>query len=303
MISDQAKLLNPTPRDVQLGALIAQCSGEQAVKKIAKRRLDIMSGNVGSYARVLNGAAQMSQIKNFNDLSASIAAMNAEKAKRDAQKQEEKKKIEAEKAEKKRQQKLKEQEDRDRLLPECKEDVEERGKVFVLNCTVPRKKEILKHYFGHKAPLYKTAKAGVDQLIEDYFSKMDVAATDAPAADAAANVTADSTGGNVAVNEAVLLDADATGGNVVVGTVDNVTVIEDEALADADATSDNAIVNEDATVTVEDNVAGDRQTITTGAEGMGESALNAATNENTGMRRTGRKRKLSQKASTAEKSG
>ena len=50
-------------------------------------------------------------------------------------------------------------------------------------------------------------------------------------------------------------------------------------------------------------MAGDRQTITTGAEGMGESALNADTNEDTGMRRTGRKRKLSQKASTAEKSG
>jgi Skp family chaperone for outer membrane proteins len=61
----------------------------------------------------------MRQIKNLNDLSASIAEMNAEKAKRDAQKQEEQKKIEAEKAEKKRQQKLKEQEDRDRLLPEC----------------------------------------------------------------------------------------------------------------------------------------------------------------------------------------
>jgi hypothetical protein len=95
----------------------------------------------------------------------------------------------------------------------CPNAIEERGKVFVLNCTVPRKKEILNHYFGHKAPLYKTAKAGVDQLIEDYFSKMEVAATDAPAAVAAANVTADATGGNVAVNDAVLVDADAIGGN------------------------------------------------------------------------------------------
>jgi Skp family chaperone for outer membrane proteins len=61
----------------------------------------------------------MRQIKNLNDLSASITEMNAEKAKRDAQMQDEQKKIEAEKAEKKRQQELKEQEDRDRLLPEC----------------------------------------------------------------------------------------------------------------------------------------------------------------------------------------
>ena len=77
----------------------------------------------------------------------------------------------------------------------------------------------------------KTAKAGADQLIEDYFSKMEIAATDAPAAVGAAKVTADATGGNVAVNGAVLVDADATGGNVVVGTVDNVAVAEDEALA------------------------------------------------------------------------
>ena len=96
----------------------------------------------------------------------------------------------------------------------CKEDVEERGKVFLLNCNVAQKKEILKHYFGYTAPLYKMAKAGVDQLIEDYFSKMEVAATNAPAAYATANatadVTADATGGNVAVDKA-LVDADATG--------------------------------------------------------------------------------------------
>jgi hypothetical protein len=70
--------------------------------------------------------------------------------------------------------------------------------------------------------------------------------------------------------------------------VDHVAVAQDKALADADATSDNAIVN----ATAEDDVAGDRQTITLCAEGMGESALNADANENTGMRRTGRKRKL-----------
>jgi hypothetical protein len=108
-------------------------------------------------------------------------------------------------------------------LSGCKEDVEERGKVFVLNCNVTQKKEILKHYFGCTAPLYKMAKAGVDQLIEDYFSKMEVAATNAPAAYATANATADVT-------------ADATGGNVAV----------DKALVDADATGDNTVVNEAA---------------------------------------------------------
>jgi hypothetical protein len=47
---DQRKALNPTPRDVQVGAIIGQIFGDNAKTRIAKRRIDIMTGNVNSYA-------------------------------------------------------------------------------------------------------------------------------------------------------------------------------------------------------------------------------------------------------------
>ncbi len=53
--SDQMELLNPTIQDVQTGSIIDQCTGAAAKKVIAKHRIDIVTGNINSYARVLNG--------------------------------------------------------------------------------------------------------------------------------------------------------------------------------------------------------------------------------------------------------
>ena len=60
---DQVDLLNPTPRDVQIGAIIDQCTGRKAKKVIAKQRIDFVSGNVNSHACILNGPQQLSKIK------------------------------------------------------------------------------------------------------------------------------------------------------------------------------------------------------------------------------------------------
>ena len=76
---DQVGLLNPTLRDVQLGAILNQCTGRKAKKVIAKRRVDFVSGNVNSYARILNGSAQLEKIKTCNQLSASIAQLQRER--------------------------------------------------------------------------------------------------------------------------------------------------------------------------------------------------------------------------------
>ena len=54
-ISNQRELLNPTTRDVQIGANIDQFSEKKANKVIAKRRIEFVSGNVNSYVRILNG--------------------------------------------------------------------------------------------------------------------------------------------------------------------------------------------------------------------------------------------------------
>lgn len=182
--SDQRRLLNPTPRDVQIGAIIDQCSGEKATKKLARRRIDFVTGNVNSYARVLNGQSQMESIKTYNDLAASIAAMNREKAEKEEERRKEQKKSEEEKAARKVQQQLKEEEDHERLLPGCKEDVETRGKIYVMSCNVPRKREILKHYFGYAQPMSNMKKADVDAQLDFYFSKMEEEATSNEESDA-----------------------------------------------------------------------------------------------------------------------
>ena len=77
--NDQCDLLNLTPRDVQMAAIIDQCTGRKATKLIAKHRIEFIKGNVNSYARILNGPQQPEKIKTFNDLSASIPAFQKEK--------------------------------------------------------------------------------------------------------------------------------------------------------------------------------------------------------------------------------
>lgn len=172
MSGDQRKLLNPTYRDVLIGEILDQSSGVKATKKLAKRRIEFVHGNVNSYARVLNGQAQMDAIKTYNDLAASLATYNAEKHQRDEEKKKEKKKKDEEKEAKKRLQKEKEAQEHEIILPGCREDVEIRGKLWVLGCSVKRKKEILKHYFCHDKPLYKLNQSETNELIEKYFATL-----------------------------------------------------------------------------------------------------------------------------------
>jgi len=51
----QISLLNPTSLDVQIGAVMEACSGAKAKKRITKRRTDVVTGNINSYACVCNG--------------------------------------------------------------------------------------------------------------------------------------------------------------------------------------------------------------------------------------------------------
>ena len=44
MSPDQVDLLNPTPRDVQLGAILDQCTGRKAKMVVAKRPLILSLG-------------------------------------------------------------------------------------------------------------------------------------------------------------------------------------------------------------------------------------------------------------------
>ena len=75
----QKELLNPTSRDVQMGAILDQCVGKKAERKISRRRLDIVQVNVNSYARILNGAAQLDNIQTFTQLADSMSTFSGER--------------------------------------------------------------------------------------------------------------------------------------------------------------------------------------------------------------------------------
>jgi len=144
---EQVDMLNPTPRDIQMAAIVDQCSGKKAMKVIAKRRIEFIDGNVNSYARILNGPQQLRRIKCVNDLAASIAALQREDEVKAGLALEDKKVKDAEKAARKEERDRKEEEKRVRLAPECKEEVD-KGIDNVLSLTNLRRKEILKYHFN-----------------------------------------------------------------------------------------------------------------------------------------------------------
>ena len=49
LTTNQIKFLNPDARDIQMGALLDQCSIQKTTKKIAKHCVDFVSGIVNSY--------------------------------------------------------------------------------------------------------------------------------------------------------------------------------------------------------------------------------------------------------------
>ncbi len=118
---DQRKALNPTPRDVQVGAIIGQIFGDSAKTRIAIGQIDIMTGNINSYAQILNGPSQLDSHQRYNDLAASLSEYNNEVKAQKASVWAEKKKADAEKAANKvkRDQQAKEQQQL--LLPICEE--------------------------------------------------------------------------------------------------------------------------------------------------------------------------------------
>ena len=46
---------------------------------LAKQRIDMITGNVNSYARILNGPVQLDKMKTFNEVAASIAVIRKER--------------------------------------------------------------------------------------------------------------------------------------------------------------------------------------------------------------------------------
>ena len=63
MIDFQTRFLNPTERGVVISDMISQSQGDRAKKKEAKRMRDFVTGNVNSYARILNDEKSLEKSK------------------------------------------------------------------------------------------------------------------------------------------------------------------------------------------------------------------------------------------------
>ena len=73
-------MLKPTHKNVVMGTILNDSDGKGAYQLIAKRRIDMIDGNIGSYSRLLNSTARMEMIREVNALAATVAGISKDKA-------------------------------------------------------------------------------------------------------------------------------------------------------------------------------------------------------------------------------
>jgi hypothetical protein len=75
----QKQLLNPTHKQLVTGYVLFDCKGQGAMQMVAKRRLDMIEGNISSYSRILNDPQRMVSLRDLNKLTAAVALVSADK--------------------------------------------------------------------------------------------------------------------------------------------------------------------------------------------------------------------------------
>ena len=78
MTDEQAEMLQPKHKNVLMGFILYDVKGEGAVNKLSKRRLDMISGNVSSYSRMLNDPERLEMIKDVHKIAATCAEVSAD---------------------------------------------------------------------------------------------------------------------------------------------------------------------------------------------------------------------------------
>jgi hypothetical protein len=149
--ADQQRMLNPMTKDVIIGSILNDTMGEGAKKKLAKRRIELLSGNIASYSRVLNSEAQLQHVKDMNSLTAILGEISAEQDATKEKKSNERKLAAAEKEKQKAKAQMADLAKKEALMPELAAIVAsiDSGSVDVLgNLNVKKLKELLKYFFG-----------------------------------------------------------------------------------------------------------------------------------------------------------
>ena len=69
----QHRLFNPTFKNVLAGFIMYDVKGEGAKKKLERRQLDLIEGDVARYSRFMNRSKMMEAMKNHHELSSAVA--------------------------------------------------------------------------------------------------------------------------------------------------------------------------------------------------------------------------------------
>jgi len=154
MSLQQEELLNPMCKNALMGQILYDVKGKGAVQKIAKRRLDMIEGNISSYSRCLNDPKHLKAIKDLNHLVAAVAEVSADKETTKAKRKEDAANKEKEKEDKKKKEAEEEAAKKAELLPELKTIVaecEQGGDVSGLSTlTKPTLCNLVRCYFDAK---------------------------------------------------------------------------------------------------------------------------------------------------------
>ena len=124
------------------------------------------SGNISSYARVLNGPHQLEKIQTFNELAVTMTTLKKEREQAREEASARKKQEEKDKAARRVEKEMEAINKQNELGPICKEHVD-KGLAHVLTLKVPQRREILHYHFqvatvdmdGVSKPIYKLSLA------------------------------------------------------------------------------------------------------------------------------------------------
>ena len=179
MSDEQKTLLKPTYKNCLMGYILYDVKGKGATQKLAKRWLDMITGNISSYSRCLNDTKRLKQIQEVNQLAATVAQVTA-----DMDQEKDRKKTEAANREQKRKQKKKD----DQAKEAAKQDCERPAVQLIMddfikgtkpssefeNLTVSVLLSILKYYYDDKPK--GLAKMSKQTLVEEVLKRFEAAA-------------------------------------------------------------------------------------------------------------------------------
>jgi hypothetical protein len=151
---------------VLLGSILDDAVGDKAKKKIARRRADMISGNIHSYARALNNPEQLEMLKEHVDLYSIIADITADRDDTRKKQSEDKRTRQAAALAKKTAAAEKDKQKQVELLPGMEIDVA-KGLEHVLKLSVSRKKNIAKYMYGITVGLAKMKNEELDAFLRE----------------------------------------------------------------------------------------------------------------------------------------